>query len=402
MSRCRVCNHTLEKFFSLGKMPLVNNFLKESELKNEKKFDLSLGFCPNCYLVQLTEAIAPKTLFQHYLYFSSVTQSILEHSKKTADTFIKRFHLDTNSLVLEVGSNDGVHLQFYKKKGIQVLGIDPAENIANVANERGIKTIPDFFNLKLAKKLVSDGIKADLLYGANVFAHVPEIVDFVQGIELILKEKGTAVFESPYLQGLFENKFDTIYHEHVFYYGLLALQNLFKKARLTIYDVEHIPMQGGSLRIFVCHENMFTIFPHVINLAKEEIKKDFHKVASYKNMERNVKKLKVELIDLLGKLRKEGKRIGGYGAPAKGNVLLNYFGISHHFDFLVDKSIAKQGLYTPGTHMRIYPPSKIWEEKPDYLLILAWNISDEIVNEWQLFKRRGGKFIIPIPKLKVL
>lgn len=402
MSGCRVCSYPIEKFFSLGKMPLVNNFLKKSELKSEKKFDLSLGFCPKCYLVQLIETVDPKILFRHYLYFSSVTQSIWQHSKKTAQKFIEQFGLKESSLVLEIGSNDGVHLQFYKKAGIDVLGIDPAKNIAKVANKKGIKTIPEFFNSKLAKKLVQEGIKADLVYGANVFAHVPEIVDLTKGIKLVLKKSGTAVFEFPYVKGLLENKFDTIYHEHVFYYSIIALQSLFSKVGLQTYDVEKIPMQGGSLRIYVSHQGRFTISPRVTNLIKQELLEDYNSVQTYKKMGERVKQLKEDVIMLLVKLKKNKKRIAGYGAPAKGIILLNYFGIKKYIDFIVDKAPAKQGLYTPGTHMLVYAPPYIEERKPDYLFVFPWNIVSEVMNERKIFKKQGGKFIIPIPKLTIV
>jgi ubiquinone/menaquinone biosynthesis C-methylase UbiE len=295
-----------------------------------------------------------------------------------------------------------VHLQFYKNKGIKVLGIDPARNIARIANKRGIKTIPVFFNLAFARKLVADDAKADLIYGANVLAHVPEIVDFVEGIALVLKKKGTAVLEFPYLLGLFENKFDTIYHEHVFYYGLLALQNLFHKAKLTIYDVEYISMQGGSLRIFVCHENTFPVAPAVTTLAKKEKKKGFNTIKSYMEIEKNIKRLKTELVTLLKRLKENGKKIGGYGAPAKGIILLNYFGIAPYLDFLVDKGIVKQGLYAPGTRLLVENPRKILRKEPDYLLILCWNIADEVMHEWNKFRKQGGKFILPIPKVRIL
>ena len=400
---CRCCNSSIIKFFSLGQMPLVNSFLKKEEIPHEKKYDLSVGFCPQCYLVQLINTVSPEELFRNYIYFSSTSKSFLEHCKEIADYLTKRLNLGPESLVLEIASNDGAQLQYFKELGIKILGIDPARNIAEVANKRGIKTIPEFFNYNFAKKLKEEqGIQADLIFGANVLAHVPEIVDFAKGVKEILKLKGTAVFEFPYIKGLMENKFDIIYHEHVFYYSLIALINLFKKADLEIYDVEMTPMQGGSLRIFISHPGIFPIGKNVKNLANQEMKEGFNKLETYKKINENVRKLKIDLINLLKKFKSEGKKIAAYSAPAKGNILLNYFGIKDFLGFIVDKSKAKQGLYTPGTHLLVYPPEKIYQEKPDYLLILAWNLADEIIEQLKDYQEAGGKFIIPIPQIKII
>ena len=386
-------------------MPLVNSFLKEEEIPFEEKFDLSVGFCPKCYLVQLINTVPPEKLFRNYIYFSSTSALFLDHCKKTADYLTKRLNLNTQSLVLEIASNDGAQLQYFKELGVQVLGIDPAENIAEVANKKGIKTIPDFFNYNFAEKLKEkQGIQADLVFGANVLAHVPEIVDFVKGVKAILKPKGTAVFEFPYIKGLMENKFDTIYHEHVFYYSLTALRNLFQKADLEIYDVEMTPMQGGSLRIFISHQTVFPISENVEKLIKEEIENGFDKIETYQKIEENISKLKSQLIALLEEIKNRGQKIGIYSAPAKGNILLNYFGIKDYLSFIVDKSEAKQGLYTPGTRLLVHPLKKIYEEKTDYLLILCWNIANEVINmtELQDYIKQGGKFIVPIPDIKII
>ena len=401
MTKCRVCGTEIIKFFSLGEMPLVNTFRKKKDTK-EKKYDLSIGFCPNCYLIQLMKHVSPQEIFEDYIYFSSVSQSVLDHSKKTAEYLSKRLRLTKDSLVIETGSNDGVHLQFYKKKGIRVLGIDPAKNIAKIANEKGIKTLPEFFNLKLAKRLAGENaIKADVLYGANVFAHVPEIIDFVKGVKIILNSKGTAVFEFPYLKGLLENKFDTVYHEHVFYYSLIALQNLFERVSLEIYDVEFVNMQGGSLRIFVSHQDVYKISSRVINLADTEKKEKFNKITTYKRMNIQVRKIKKDMDKLFMELKKKKKNIAGYGAPAKGIILINHFDMSKYLDFIVDKSKAKQGLYIPGTNIQVLPIEEIMKRKPDYVFILCWNIKDEIIQQLNLYKKSGGKFIIPIPDLTI-
>ena len=400
--KCRSCDSQIIQFFSLGKMPLVNSFLKKEEIPNEEKFDLNIGFCPKCYLVQLIDAVAPEKLFKHYLYFSSTSKLFLEHCKNTAKYLTKRLNLNSQKLVLEIASNDGAQLQYFKELGIQILGVDPAENIAEIANKKGIKTIPEFFNLSFAKKLKEGKIEADLVFGANVLAHVPEIIDFVKGVKTILKPKGTAVFEFPYIKGLMENKFDTIYHEHVFYYSLLALRNLFNTADLEIYDVEITPMQGDSLRIFISHPGSFKIDERVKNLINQESINGFDRIETYQKINENVSILKDDIVSLLSKLKNEGKKIAAYSAPAKGNILLNYFGIKNYLDFIVDKSKAKQGLYTPGTHLFVYPPEKIYQERPDYLLVLCWNIADEVIEQLKDYHDAGGKFIIPIPTIEII
>lgn len=404
--KCRSCHGTTKKFFSLGAMPLVNFFPTYVQIYREKKFELAVAFCPTCYLVQLTKTISPKKLFRDYVYFSSVSQTILDHAKETAAYLIDRLHLGQASLVFEIASNDGYLLQYFRQKGIRVLGIDPAKNIAKVTSRNGIETIPEFFNYNFARRLArSRGLKADVVYGANVLAHAPGIVDFVRGVKLVLGSKGTAIFEFPYIKGLMENKFDTIYHEHVFYYSLLALQNLFQKTDLTIYDVEMVPMQGGSLRIFISHPETYPISRKVKKLAQKERESGFDKISTYRKINSNVGGLKRELLALLHKIKREGKTVAAYSAPAKGNVLLNYFGIStNYLDFIVDKAPQKQGLYTPGTHLRVYPIEKIYEHRVDYLLVLCWNIYEEVMEmeELKKFRAKGGKFIIPVPKVRVL
>jgi len=404
---CRSCKTEIVEFFSLGQMPSINVFLKkEEEFASEKKYNLSVGFCPKCSLVQILDTIPPADLFVDYVYFSAVSTQFLEHCKENATYLTEKLHLSPESLVLEIASNDGSQLQAFKDLGIPVLGVDPAKNIAKVANERGIKTIDEFFSYGLAKKLKEEQhIQADLIFGANVLAHVEGIVDFVKGVKELLKPKGTAVFEFPYAKGLIENKFDVIYHEHVFYYSLIALIHLFKTADLEIYDVKMTPMQGGSLMFFASHTGAFPIHQNVKDLVAKEIESGFDKLETYQKMSENVLGIKKNLLNLLIKIKSEGKKIAAYSASAKGTVLLNYFGInSNYIDFIVDKSEAKQGLYTPGTHLLVYPPEKISQEKPDYVLILCWNLADEVMQMEELknWRQGGGKFIIPIPEVKIL
>ncbi len=403
-ANCRSCGEKITPFFSLGEMPLVNSFLKKEEIVSEEKFDLSVSFCSHCYLVQLTTVVPPEKLFRDYIYFSSTSKLFLEHCKKTSEELTKRLNLNEKSLVVEIASNDGAQLQFFKNLGIPIMGIDPAVNIASIANAKGIPTLPDFFNYSFAKKIKKEKkIEADLIFGANVLAHVPEIVDFTKGIKEILKPTGTAVFEFPYIGGLLEKKFDTIYHEHVFYYSLIALINLFRKAKLEIYDVEITPMQGGSLKIFASHPNVYEITDNIKSLVSQEINEGLDKITTYQKINDDICDLKNKLIGLLIKLKEEGNKIAAYSAPAKGNILLNYFDInSNYLDFIVDKATTKQGLYTPGSHLLVYSPEKIYQEKPDYLLILCWNIADEVIEQLEDYRKSGGKFIIPVPNIKVI
>ena len=404
---CRSCKTEIVEFFSLGQMPSINVFLKkEEEFSGEKKYNLSVGFCPKCSLVQIIDTIPPKDLFVDYVYFSAVSTHFLEHCKENAAELTKKLNLGKESLILEIASNDGSQLQCFKDLGVSVLGVDPAKNIAKVANEKGIKTIDEFFSYDLAKKLKEEqNVQADLIFGANVLAHVEGITDFVKGVKELLKPQGTAVFEFPYVRGLVENKFDVIYHEHVFYYSLLALRELFKGADLEIYDVKMTRMQGGSLMFFASHTGAFPIHQNVQDLITKEIESGFDKLETYQKMNENVMGIKKDLLDLLVKIKGEGKKVVAYSASAKGTVLLNYFGInSNYINFIVDKAKAKQGLYTPGTHLLVYPPEKISEEKPDYVLILCWNLADEVMEMQELknWRQDGGKFIIPIPEVKVV
>lgn len=397
--KCRSCQSQAVKFISLGNMPLVNSFLTFKQLKTEKKFELALAYCSNCHLVQLTENVSPEILFKDYIYFSSVSETILKHAKKSANNFIDRFKLDKNSLVFEIASNDGYLLQYFQEKEIQVLGIDPATNIAEVANKKGVRTIADFFNHDKARELKISGVKPNIIFGANVLAHVPTIDDFVKGISELLPDEGTAIFEFPYAGGLFEGKFDTIYHEHVFYYTLIAVKNVFARAGLNVFDCEMVPMQGGSLRIFIGHKDVVKETDRLNTLLKQERTQGFHKIETYEKLAEKIHNIKSKLLKILDIIKSEGKTIAAYSAPAKGLILLNYFDISSNYlEFIVDKAKEKQGLYTPGIHMMVYPVEKVIEKKPDYLIILCWNIAEEVMQQMSEYRSKGGKFIIPIPE----
>jgi SAM-dependent methyltransferase len=401
---CRSCDKPIKPFFDLDDMPLVNNFLRKEEIGFEKKFKLGIGFCSHCCLVQLVNNVQPKELFSEYRYFSSVSSSLKDYYKRTADYLITRLGLDKDSFVVEIGSNDGIFLKNFKERGISICGVDPAKNIVEIANNQGIKTIPEFFNHSFAEEFVKKyKTYADLAYGANVLAHVPDIIDFIKGVKTVLSPKGSAVFESPYIGGLLEGKFDTVYHEHVFYFSALAIKNLFSKANLELYDAETTPTQGGSLRIFISHPGVFTIDEKVEKFISLELENKLDTIGPYTNIATKACDLKKDLIGLLGNLKRARKKIAAYGAPAKGNVLLNYFGInSNYLDFITDKSEAKQGFYTPGTHLLIHPPEKIYQERPDYVLILSWNIADEVMGQLKDYHDQGGRFIIPIPEVRII
>lgn len=397
--KCKSCGFKIQPFFSLGKMPLVNSFSFEPHGHSKNKYDLTLAFCPKCFLVQLTKIIDPKILFTHYIYMSGVSSQFVQHCKETADYVTRRFKLTNKNLVLELASNDGTQLLFFKKKHIQILGIDPARNIALIANKAGIPTIPEFFSLSFAKKLKKErSIRADIIFGANVLAHVPNVLDFVKGVKELLSPRGSAIFESPYITGLFENKFDTIYHEHVFYYSALSLDNLFRSAGLEIYDMEMTEMQGGSFRLFAAHPGVYKKTKRLISLFNKEKKLGYTKLNTYQKIKDNVENLRFSVTSVLEKLKKRGKHIAAYAAPAKGVILLNYFNIEKYLDFVVDKSKEKQGLYIPGTGLKIGKPEQIFLDKPDYILILCWNIAREIYQQLDTYR---GSFILPIPKVVI-
>ena len=353
--------------------------------------------------MQITEAVPPEMMFRDYAYFSSFSDTMVQHAKRIADRLTDAEHLGTGSLVVEVASNDGYLLQWYKQAGVPVLGIEPARNIARVAeSEKGIRTITEFFGRDLAKQLANDGELADVIHANNVLAHVPDLNGVVAGFKTLLKPNGVVVVEAPYLKELIDHvEFDTIYHEHFSYFSLTALNRLFRRHHLEIVDVERLPIHGGSLRIFACHEGARPIGESVRSLLAEEATwVDF--ASSYRDFGQRVESLRSELTGLLTSLKADGKRIAVYGASAKGSTLLNYFGIGRDtLDYVVDRSTVKQGHYTPGTRLKIHDPAKLISDRPDYCLLLTWNFAEEILKQQQQYRDNGGKFIIPIPHVRV-
>jgi len=404
--RCRSCDSTNGKLvLDLGVQPLANNLLRPEDLsKPEPKFPLRLAVCQSCWLLQITDLVPPTQLFSEYLYFSSVSDALVRHAREAAEHYIRDFSLSSQSHVVEIASNDGYLLQNFTKAKITCLGIEPAANIAKVARERGIETLVEFFSNGLATKLAASGKKADLILGNNVFAHAPNVNDFVSGLKILLQPKGRIILEFPYAIDFIEHtEFDTIYHEHVFYFTVTALQPLFARHGLEIYRVERLPIHGGSLRLFVSHTGDHPIDNSVPNLLKDENRKGADSLRYYEGFANQVLEIKQALLDLLSKLRKDGKRVAAYGASAKGSTLLNFYGVGKdHLEFIADRSTYKQGRLTPGTHMPILPAEALLEKRPDYTLLLTWNFADEIMAQQKAYREKGGKFIIPIPKVTVV
>ena len=404
--KCRSCGSTdATLILDLGLQPLANNLLTNADLaKPEPKFPLRLAVCNSCWLLQITDLVPPVELFSEYLYFSSFSDLMLRHAREAAESYIAGFGLNPQSLVVEIASNDGYLLQNFVKAGIPCLGIEPAANIARVAREKGVETLEEFFGSGIAVKLAGEKRQADLILGNNVFAHAPDTNDFVAGLKKLLKPDGRIVLEFPYgVEFIEQNEFDTIYHEHVFYFTLTALQPLFARHGLAIFRVERLPIHGGSLRLFAGHTSAQAIETSVEKLLADEKQKGVDSVACYENFSSQVHGVKRDLAGLLAGLKKEGKRVAAYGASAKGSTLLNFFGVgADDLEFIVDRSTHKQGRLTPGTHLPILPPEELIKRQPDYTLLLTWNFADEILAQQKAYRDAGGKFIIPIPRLRIV
>ena len=404
--KCRSCGSTdAAMILDLGLQPLANNLLTPADLaKPEPKFPLRLAVCKSCWLLQITDLVPPVELFSEYLYFSSFSDLMLRHAREAAEGYIVEFGLNSQSLVVEIASNDGYLLQNFVKANVPCLGIEPAANIAKVAREKGIETLEEFFGCGIATKLAGENRQADLILGNNVFAHAPDTNDFVAGLNKLLKPNGRIALEFPYgVEFIEHNEFDTIYHEHVFYFTLTALQPLFARHGLTIFRVERLLIHGGSLRLFAGHTGKHPVEASVTKLLAEEKQKGVDTLAGYEGFASQVHTVKQELVELLARLKKEGKRVAAYGASAKGSTLLNFFGVgAGDLDFVVDRSTYKQGRLTPGTHLPILPPEELLKRQPDYTLLLTWNFADEILAQQKAYRDAGGKFIIPIPKVKTV
>jgi SAM-dependent methyltransferase len=402
---CRFCQCPLTKtFINLGEMPLSNSYLSDLNQK-EIFYPLRVQICEKCFLVQIPEMESPQSIFSNYAYFSSYSDSWLKHSENYVQMITQRFEINCESQVIEIASNDGYLLQYFKKMSIPVLGIEPAVNVAAVAREKGIETLSVFFGVEEAKKLIEKNITADLLIGNNVLAHVPDLNDFVAGLKIILATDGVLTMEFPHLLSLIQkNQFDTIYHEHFSYFSFLTAQRIFAKHRLTIFDVEELSVHGGSLRIYINHsEYTQTISSRVDHMIQKEKKFQLDKIETYQQSSSKIIKIKNDLLEFISQVKQSGKKIAAYGAPAKGNTLLNFCGIhSELLPFTVDKNPHKQNCFLPGSHIPIFHPDKIKEAQPDYLLLLPWNLKDEIMEQMSFIKNWQGKFVVPIPSLEII
>lgn len=408
---CRFCAASLERVFvDLGTSPLANSYLDpEDLLRPELFYPLRVYVCEQCLLVQLPEYESPESIFGDYAYFSSYSDSWLEHARRYVERMVDRFGLDRNSQVIEIASNDGYLLQYFKQREIPVLGIEPAANVAAAALERGIPSRVQFFDTRTAGELVQEGVQADLLLGNNVLAHVPGLNGFVAGLKMVLAPGGVLTFEFPHLLRLMKsNQFDTIYHEHYSYFSFAVVRRVFANAGLTLFDVDEIPTHGGSLRIYGRHSEEIDAQPGLVEASVEKLmaresEAGLSRIDGYLSFGEQVYETKRSLLDFLIRARREGASIVGYGAPAKGNTLLNYCGVGRDFiEYTVDRSPEKQGRCLPGTRIPIYPPERIFETRPDYVLILPWNIKEEIVEQMSAVRGWGGRFVTAIPETTVL
>jgi SAM-dependent methyltransferase len=404
---CRFCRCPLRfTFVDLGMSPLCETFLLPGELNRAETFyPLRVWVCEKCFLVQLQEYVSPAEIFTEYAYFSSYSTSWLEHAKRYVEMAARRFALDGASRVVEIASNDGYLLQYFVEMGIPVLGVEPAANVARAAVERGVPSVVRFFGRETAADLFRDPGPADLIVGNNVLAHVPDINDFVGGLKILLAPDGVVTMEFPHLWRLMEeNQFDTIYHEHFSYLSFTTVEAIFAEHGMRLFDVEQIPTHGGSLRIFACHASAPRAEePAVDSLRTAEKAEGFGALDRYASFGPRVEETKRALLEFLIGARREGKSVAAYGAPGKGNTLLNYCGIRTDFvDYAVDRNPYKHGRYTPGTHIPIFPPERLAETRPDYILILPWNLRDEIVRQLAYARDWGARFVVPIPRVEVL
>jgi ubiquinone/menaquinone biosynthesis C-methylase UbiE len=405
---CLFCATPLRHtFVDLGMSPLCESYVPRERLNQMEPFyPLHVYVCDRCFLVQLEEYVRVEEIFGEYAYFSSYAVSWVDHMRRYADMITDRLGLGTESFVVEVASNDGYLLQHFVQKDIPVLGIEPAANVAKVAIDKGIPTLVEFFGERTARQLVAQGRQADLICGANVLAQVPQPNDFVKGLQLLLKPGGVVTIEFPHLMRLMaENQFDTIYHEHFSYFSFLSAERIFNAHSLILFDVEELPTHGGSLRVYARHADDTTkpVTTRAQQLRQREIDAGLLRLETYASFGEQVKETKRKLLEFLIAAKRAGKTIVGYGAPGKGNTLLNYCGIRTDFlDFTVDRNTYKQGKFLPGTRIPIHHPDRIREARPDYVLILPWNLKDEIVQQLAFIREWGGKFVVPIPEATVL
>jgi hypothetical protein len=405
---CRFCGAALHHtFVDLGASPLCESFLRADQLNDMEAFyPLHAFVCERCFLVQLQEYVRPEAIFSEYAYFSSYSETWLEHARQYTDLVVQRFGLGSRSFVVEIASNDGYLLRNFVARGIPALGIEPAANVAQIAIQQGVRTRVDFFGKALAEQIAAEEGRADLIAGNNVLAQVPDLNDFVAGMGVLLEPDGVITIEFPHLLCLMrENQFDTIYHEHFSYFSFLSAEAIFAAHDLELFDVEELPTHGGSLRVYARHRRNESqpVSDGVVALRRRETDAGLSRIESYGEFTQQVELTKRNLLAFLIDARNRGKSVVGYGAPGKGNTLLNYCGIRTDFlDYTVDKNPYKHGKFTPGTHIPIFAPAKIFETRPDYVLILPWNFKDEIIRQMAAIRDWGGQFVVPIPDIAVI
>lgn len=405
---CRFCATPLKHtFVDLGMSPLCESYVSAAQLNQVEAFyPLHVRVCEQCFLVQLPQYVSPEEIFGEYAYFSSYSDSWLQHAAEYVEMIVQRLGLGQESLAVELASNDGYLLRNFVKQGIPVLGVEPAANVAKAAIEKGVPTLVKFFGRHLAREMAREGKRADLVIGNNVLAQVPDLNDFVGGIRLLLKPEGVATLEFPHLIRLMAaNQYDTIYHEHFSYFSFLTAEKIFSAHGMTLFDVEELPTHGGSIRIYACDEACRSrpVTSRVVELRQRELAAGLDRLDTYSTFGEKVNESKRALLEFLIAAKRAGKRVAGYGAPGKGNTLLNYCGIRTDFlDYTVDRNPYKQGKFLPGTHVPICPVDKLFETKPDYVLILPWNFKEEIVKQMARIRDWGGKFVVPIPTVEVI
>jgi SAM-dependent methyltransferase len=404
---CRFCGADLQRtFVDLGMSPLCETYPSAAELNHgEIYYPLHVYVCEKCWLVQLEEYESAENIFSDYPYFASYSDSWLKHCEKYCNEMKTRFGLGKQSFVAEVASNDGYLLQYFVREGVPVLGIEPAANVARAAVEKGVPTLVRFFGAQVAKELAAEGRTADLVIGNNVLAQVPGLNDFVEGLKILLKPEGVLTLEFPHLLRLIElNEFDTIYHEHFSYFSLISTSRIMEAHGLRVFDVEELKSHGGSLRVYACRASsqVHALAPSVQKVIDDEVNAKLDGIEGYESFARQVKETKIEFVDFLLTAAKQGKKVSGYGAPGKSATLLHYCGIGKDLiEYTVDRSLYKQGRHLPGTRIPIYYPNRIRETKPDYVVILPWNLKNEIMQQLQFIREWGGRFVVPIPKVAI-
>jgi SAM-dependent methyltransferase len=403
---CLLCSsRTVQGFLDLGVTALANKFLAREELSRpEPTYPLKVGFCHTCHHVQLTEIVPPKAMFEDYLYISSASDTLKNHLYALSDFVVERFRLGQQNLVIDIGCNDGTLLSGFRRHGVRVLGVDPAANLAAIANEDGIDRYVGFFTAESAQQILTRWGPANAITATNTFPHIPALQDFVEGIKTVLAPGGVFVIEAHYLLDLLEQgAFDTIYHEHVSYWALGPMVYLFNCAGMEVIDVERIPLHHGQIRVFVQRKGEGVVKPSIDKMLRMERSVRLDKFGTYLEFAQKTLKIKSDLHTYLKALRAEGKHLAGYGAPAKGNTLLSFLEIGPEtLIYIADRSALKQGRFTPGSHIPVVPPERLLEDQPEYCLLLAWNFVEEILSQQAQYRQRGGKFIVPVPEVKVI